>query len=701
MRRKSRPARRPRESVGTDGGQQPTTAGSRTRTALSRELADFLIEFSIVLHKRSMYPAGHPHLNDSADRFVRRMTLLLETRESVTLGVARHRLVIDKVTTDANNALLRDLAHRLHRHRIASVHLARGASLSEIDSLLTALSSDPQRGEGPVGKRLTQIGPWSHIRLRPLGYDRLALSAPEGDRATSADDELTPRDSWVELAQLAMASEAGDDIPEADPVAVAQAIGRKSGEVAYDRVVLGYLARVADEMSRRKGGLHDQLASRISKLIGALNPETLRRLLEASADGAERRQFVLNASQILAADAVMEVVEAAAQASDQTISHNLLRLLHKLAHHAEQGRPDIRAEADGALRKNVARLIGDWGLEDPNPSEYNAILEGMVQRASAEFSLINLQVGCDPEVMIKMALELECVGPPVFAAIEELLSRRELVRIASYLQSGPKTSASDTIWRYLATPERLELELVATPLDQEAVAILVERIGSDAAGSLLDRLATAPDRSTRATVMKQLLALGPAVGRLAVMRLPDVPWYVQRNILLLLGRLGTWPEGFSPVPYASSPDARIRREALKLMLDSPEHQVDALTKALADADDGIVKLGLSAALEPCPPKLLPQLRQIAADPKRPSDTRVLAIRIIARSGTPAALALLCDVTMHRRRWLWRRLAPKSPELLAALSGLATYWRNDPAAGDALARALQHSDPDIRAAATGR
>jgi len=64
-----------------------------------------------------MYPPGHPHLSDSADRFVRRMTLLLETNESVSLGVARHRLVIDNVTTDANNALLRDLAHRLHRHR--------------------------------------------------------------------------------------------------------------------------------------------------------------------------------------------------------------------------------------------------------------------------------------------------------------------------------------------------------------------------------------------------------------------------------------------------------------------------------------------------------------------------------------------------------------------------------------------------------
>ena len=67
-------------------------------------------------NKRSMYPSGHPHLRTAAERFVRRMTVLLEGRDSVTLGVARHRLVIESVTTDPNNALLRDLAHRLHRH---------------------------------------------------------------------------------------------------------------------------------------------------------------------------------------------------------------------------------------------------------------------------------------------------------------------------------------------------------------------------------------------------------------------------------------------------------------------------------------------------------------------------------------------------------------------------------------------------------
>ena len=698
MPRKSRSARRSRETPGK-GVPQASVPGGRSRaiSTLSRELADFLVEFSIVLHKRSMYPPGHPHLADSADRFVRRMTLLLETHESVSLGVARHRLVIDNVTTDANNALLRDLAQRLHRHRIASVHLTRGATLGEIEDLLNALSSDPQRGDGPVGKRLDRLGSWNHIRLRPVGYDRFELR-DHGDDDGAASDEVTPRDSWVELAQLALATEGTGDELDADPMVVAQAIGRKSGEVAYDRVVLGYLARVADEMSRRRGGAQDQLALRISKLIGALNPETLRRLLEASADGAERRQFVLNASQILAADAVMEVVEAAANVSHQTISHSLLRLLHKLAHHAEAGLPAVRAEADGALRRNVARLIGDWELEDPNPSEYNVILEGMVRRASTEISLVNLQIGCDPEVLIKMALELDCVGPPVYAALDTLLAGRELVRIANDLDTGPQTRATQQIWDYVATPQRLELELAASPLDPEALRILVERIGTDAAESLLDRLASASDRSTRAAIMKQLLAMGPAAGTAAIARLPNAPWFLQRNILVLLGRLGVWPDGFSPEEYAVDPDPRIRREAIKMMLDSAAHRAAAIIQGLNDADDGILGLALSSVLDSCPPEAISHLERIAGDPKRHAEARVLAIRAIARSGTRTALGLLRDVALPPRRWLRRRLAPKSPELLAALSGMAVHWRNDPIAADVLTLAMQHSDPEIRAAA---
>ena len=675
-----------------DGEEKPKSV-----TSLSRDLADFLVEFSIVLHKRSMYPAGHPHLKDSAERFARRLNALLGQRASVTLGVARNRLVIEAVTTDPRNALLRDLAHRLHRHRVAAVHLTRGATGEEIEDVLSALSADPQRGDGPVGKRLDRVGPWNHIQLRPMGYDRFTLQDPDAE-GEYTDGPIDGRDAWVELARLALASDIAASTPtDADPLVVAQAIGRKSGEVAYDRVVLGYLSRVAEEMSGRRGVVEDQLRERLSGLIDALDPETLRRLLETGANQAERRQFVLNASQVLAADAVMEVLQAAAKASHQTISHNLLNLLHKLAHHAEGGPAEIRAEAQGALRHNVAKLIGDWELEDPNPKPYTAVLEGMV-RSAPEDPTEASQSGCDPEIILKMSLELDSVGPSVYAALDTLLNRRELSRVARVLEAAPQTATTEALWNYVARPERLEAELAVSPPDPEAVAILVSRMGLEAVNSLLDHLGRTNDRSTRAALMKQLLALGTPMGEVAAARLPTAPWYLQRNILVLIGRLGSWPQGFSPLSYAAHSDPRLRREGIKLLLESPAYAKEGISLGLRDSDDGIVLLALSGALESCPAEVLPLVQQIAMDPRRPTEIRVATLRILARSRTPEALKVLLAHARNRRGWFGRRLAPKSPDLLAALAGLATYWRNDALAAEVLAHALQHSDAEIRAAA---
>ena len=687
------------ETPTTEGAQPSALPPSRAQNAaaLSRELGDFLVEFSIVLHKRSMYPPGHPHLQNSAVRFVNRVSSLLEGRESVTLGVARHRLVIESVTTDPNNALLRDLAHRLHRHRIASVQLMRGATLEEVESALTALSEDPQRGEGPIGRRLDKVGPWDHIRLRAMGFDKFTLQSSKASGPVT-EGSAAERDAWVELARLALSTEPGDEATDdADPLVVAQAIGQKAGEVAYDRVVLGYLSKVAEEMSGRRSAGEDQLGQRLSRMIEAMDPDTLRRLLETGADLAGRRKFALNASQILAADAVMEVVEAAAQATNQTISHNLLRLLHKLAHHAEDGSIEVRVEADRALRSNVARLIGDWELEDPNPTRYTAMLEGMV-RSSPDDPGIGGGGGCEPEIVVKMALELGCMGPAVYAAANALLARKELARMVQLLETMPHTAASEALWSHVATPERLEAELHTTPMDHEAVAILVQRIGIAATNSLFDRLASADDRSTRATVLKQLIALGPPVGSVAVARLADAPWYVQRNILVLIGRLGQWPEGFTPMSYVGNPDARIRREAVKLMLESPGHTIDGILLGLRDADDGVATMAATTALESCPPAALPLLERITVDPDRSPDLRAITLRLLARTRAPEALRLLLALAMSRRLWFARGLAPKSPLLLSALSALASHWKEDPSATEVLSLALQHSDPEIRAAA---
>jgi hypothetical protein len=262
----------------------------------------------------------------------------------------------------------------------------------------------------------------------------------------------------------------------------------------------------------------------------------------------------------------------------------------------------------------------------------------------------------------------------------------------------PHTAASEALWRHVATPDRLEAELQATPMDHDAVAILVKRIGAEAGNSLLDRLASAEDRSTRATILKQLTALGPSVGSLAVARLADAPWYVQRNILVLIGRLGQWPDRFTPMSYAGNPDARIRREAIKLLLESPGHTTDAILLGLRDADDGIATMAATTALDSCPRAALPLLERITVDPERSPDLRAITLRILARTRAPEALRLLLALAMTRRLWFARGLAPKSPLLLSALSALASHWGEDHSATEVLSLARQHADPEIRAAA---
>src|SRR5512139_3778471 len=123
------------------------------RAALSRELADFLIELSIALHKHSMYPEGHPSLEPAVVGVTRRAEHLFEGRNSLALGVARNQLVIEGVATDPRNPLLAELAGRLHRHHLGAVTFQRGVRVNEVVELLRTLAVDAERTGAPIGLR--------------------------------------------------------------------------------------------------------------------------------------------------------------------------------------------------------------------------------------------------------------------------------------------------------------------------------------------------------------------------------------------------------------------------------------------------------------------------------------------------------------------------------------------------------------------
>jgi hypothetical protein len=172
-------------------------------------------------------------------------------------------------------------------------------------------------------------------------------------------------------------------------------------------------------------------------------------------------------------------------------------------------------------------------------------------------------------------------------------------------------------------------------------------------------------------------------------------------MLTLLRHLGTWPPGFSAVPYARHADARVRREAYKLLLEFPPHRASATVHGLKDADDGVVSLVLRASIDSCPAEAHRAIEQFIADGRRTPELRGLAVRVLARHSGPEALPRFLKLAGTRRTLLGWRREPKSPVVLAALVALARYWTWHPQAADLLVHAREHADPDIRVAAQMR
>jgi hypothetical protein len=398
---------------------------------------------------------------------------------------------------------------------------------------------------------------------------------------------------------------------------------------------------------------------------------------------------------------VIEVVEAAAATTGQTISHQLLRLLHKFARYAEVGPERARVEAESTLRQNVAQLINDWRLEDPNPGAYTAVLDGMVRRSpEPAIAAEPERLECDPELILQLALETDCSGPRVDAALETLVAQRRIPVLVELLRSAPGRTnvTADALWRHLATPARLRAELTAERPDFLTVEGLVARLGSMATEPLLDLLESAPTAAARGRTLRLLASIGPSVAPAAAMRLKDAPWYVQRNLLVLLRTLRTWPPDFSAVSFARHPEPRLRREAYRLLLEFPQHRTSAIVHGLDDASPEVVTLALRAAVEDCPREALRVIERFTEDWRRPAEQRALAVRALARGSGPQALGRLVQLSGARRSFLGWRLDTRTPVALAAVSALARHFAAHPQVAGLLKAARDHSDPDIRLAA---
>src|SRR6478752_2325011 len=577
------------------------SAGAEMAT-LPKELADFLMELAVALHKHAIYPPGHPLLDQAVDSVHATLTRQLADRPALSIGVARRELIIEGVATDSNHPLLAELASKLHRHHLGAVKLLPGISRPELSDALAVVGLETQRDAQPIGLQPQQLhSRWTNVKLFPLTYDRLELLDDDGAAAETGSSQAAQL--WVCLARAAIASElAAQAEPSAmEPEAVAHAIDEHDREQAYDQVIVGYLLQIAREVRQGDTREDSGLKRRISRLVGSLQPATLHRLLQMGGDAIQRRRFVLDAAQGMTVDAVVELVQAAATAEGQTISLSLVRMLTKLASHAGSDASARSRAADGAFREHVERLVGSWTLDDPNPAQYSAALSQIAHAPSTATQAASNDLACEPARVIAIALELDVAGQRVTHAAATMLDAGALGELLDLLQAAPapRGIVATGVWRQILERDPLTTLLAAPRLDNAAIRRLIAHQGAAAVPVILAALDACPEGSRTERLTSYLLALGPDAAPFVAEHLTRAAAPLARELLAALVKLAAPTPPVEAGPYLTHFDATLRREAARLLLGYESTREATLLTVLRDEDERVVYSGLLAAATNC------------------------------------------------------------------------------------------------------
>src|ERR1051326_6326865 len=653
----------------------------------------FLTHLSVALHKCRAYPEGHPMRVEATENTLRLLNTALADRTVLRVGIARHHLVIDGQATDSSQPVLRELAERLQRRPIGALCFRAGGEAGGPKAALERLNADPRLRTSTRDFLVADsIGP--HIELSPVSYGGLVLAAD----GTVTGPSTTPDQLWADLARFAAlgAGPLGEGVPAIADAITSTSIDAEEGPRAA--AALQHFGRAAVEAQ----GVEGMAARRaLAALLEKLPRPVLVTLLDLKLEAPEGIERLRSASEWLAVPALLDLVESAAAASGQTVSHFLLRLLRKLATRGE-ATPEAEAASERGVREAVQALLRGWELPDPNPSAHTELLESITRHDQSQGQATG-GLAAEAGRLVRMALEVEGTGPLVAGSVGQMVEAGALGELVDLLEGvDDSNAAAVATWEQLVTPDQLRRLLLEEPVDHAACARLLRRVPIESAEGLLDSLIISESEETRRLIVGRLAELCPAVVPALVERLDAATWYLRRNLLALFADLPALPEGFPATQYAEEAEPLVRREAIRLMLRSPAEREDAVYRALADVDDRVVRVGLEEGVAHGLPRgSLPRLMKLLSDASRPVELRAVGIGLLEQFPSPAVRAWLIKRSLLLRGFFRRLvLAPKSPALLAGLGVLARTFPGDSLAAPVWRRVRKSGDSELLAVGGG-
>ena len=686
--------------------------------------------FAIARKNLAAYPPGHPAVVGSVNAAHRRLEELVNAGGKLALGVTRDALIFGDETLSFVHA--RDLAQALYRRSVATVRIEPGVQAAELESFLRLLGPEAGGQDGPpLAQELASVG-IRHIQIESVDYSQIMAT-----EELTAAGEGAPRSLWEDIVRALLA---GEGLSPEGRKQLEDGRGRSASGVAallreaptpsadleavVAQAVAGHLA-AAPPVERMLA------VKQVAELVGAIPTQMRDALLRAALQTLSSEDSAAEALEALASlsapDAVLRALRA--MKDEMRLSAHALRLLQTLSAHAAPPAPEPGDGVQQAeLLKEMTQFFRHDDIDRYNPEDHETLLQnvslglpsGSAETAAADPGDRVESLG-DEAVTDTLALTtaelLAAYGPregfePLFARLQSLFrtflttGRLEpAVAVAERMDAlsrdprfGPEFAARVAkAMGEMADPDSVSAMLDALYRRGPSAAALARRL-IDALGTAVGRifllaLAEETDKSKRHRLLEVLVSMGPSIVPEATALLADGRWYVVRNMVLILHRVGA-PGTVEPVRRcAEHPDLRVRLEAIKglLKLDI-ETARGLLARAINDPDPKLAETAISLAgsyaiAEAVEPLLgivdgwdiLGQRRSL----------RLRALRALGELADPAALPRL-------EHFFKNRIIPvvSREERRAAYRALQTY--PIPAREEIVQRGLRSRDGEIRA-----
>jgi hypothetical protein len=319
---------------------------------------------------------------------------------------------------------------------------------------------------------------------------------------------------------------------------------------------------------------------------------------------------------------------------------------------------------------------------------------------------------CEPDPLLDRSAEIllalvlsvdgEEYGTSAGDALEEILAEaltRGRIELAAQIVSGLKeavdaggTRSRERVQQIAALRQRLggrtHVALLGGLLrqhggDERQLALVAQYLGLVAPGSiqeLVSLLGEERDRQARARMCQALAKVGPSAVPILMEWLEDPRWFLVRNIVHILGRIGDEGAFDRVAALLGHPHMRVRIESVRaLALMAPARAAAPILPVAGDVDAEVRLEAVRALGALRRDEAVPVLRDVAAGAAGAADVplRQEAVEALATIGTAGACEAL-ERLARRRVWPWRRTERKLREVAAAALAART---DDESAGD--------------------